>query len=75
MTGALVRILLRVVFERAHADRYRSRLVQAFVDLCRDLEIMLIAKGVETAADLDFVRSIGVPYAQGYFLGRPQQTR
>jgi len=45
-----------------------------FVDLCRDLEIMLIAEGVETEEDLDFVRSIGVPYAQGFFLGRPQQV-
>jgi len=62
----------RRLITEAHADRYRSRLVQAFVDLCRDLEIMLIAEGVENVEDLDFVQSIGVLYAQGYFLGRPR---
>lgn len=55
----------------AHADRNCSRLVQAFVELCRDLEIVLIAEGIETNDDLEFVKRFGIRYAQGFMLGRP----
>ncbi len=52
-------------------DRYRSRLVRAFVDLCKDLGILLIAEGIEDPDDLTFVRESDVRYVQGYLLGRP----
>jgi EAL domain-containing protein (putative c-di-GMP-specific phosphodiesterase class I) len=32
----------------------------------------LVAEGVETEADLDTLRELGVPFAQGYLLGRPE---
>ncbi len=56
----------------AHLDRYRSRLVRAFVELCRDLGILLIAEGIEKAEDLEFVKQAGIRYGQGYFLARPE---
>jgi EAL domain-containing protein (putative c-di-GMP-specific phosphodiesterase class I) len=31
----------------------------------------LIGEGVETATELATLQSLGVPYAQGYYLGRP----
>lgn len=55
----------------AWKDRYRSRLVRAFVDLCKDLGILLIAEGIEDPDDLRFVRGAGVRFVQGYLLGRP----
>jgi EAL domain-containing protein (putative c-di-GMP-specific phosphodiesterase class I) len=31
----------------------------------------VVSEGIETAAALDTIRSLGIPYGQGYFLGRP----
>jgi EAL domain-containing protein (putative c-di-GMP-specific phosphodiesterase class I) len=33
--------------------------------------ISLIAEGIETRSELETVRSLGVHFGQGYFLGRP----
>jgi EAL domain-containing protein (putative c-di-GMP-specific phosphodiesterase class I) len=55
----------------AYRDRYRSRVVEAFVGLCRDLNILLIAEGIEDAEDLEFVRQSGIRYVQGFLLARP----
>ncbi len=55
----------------AHADRFRSRLVKALTELARDLGILLVAEGVESADDCRFVRDQGILYGQGFFLGRP----
>jgi Amt family ammonium transporter len=41
------------------------------VHLCRDLNILLIAEGVETEAELDTLVSIGCDMFQGYYFGRP----
>ncbi len=35
------------------------------------LGVEVIAEGIETAADLGVLKSLGVEYGQGYFLGRP----
>lgn len=31
----------------------------------------IIAEGIETRGELEMLRSLGVKYGQGYFLGRP----
>jgi EAL domain-containing protein (putative c-di-GMP-specific phosphodiesterase class I) len=42
------------------------------VGFTRRMGSTLIAEGVETNEDLEGLADLGVPYAQGYFLGRPQ---
>jgi EAL domain-containing protein (putative c-di-GMP-specific phosphodiesterase class I) len=37
----------------------------------RDTKSQILAEGVETAAELESLRKLGVESAQGYFLGRP----
>ena len=51
--------------------RRRQALVEAMLTFCRSTATMLIAEGVEDAEDLAQLRRLGVPYAQGWFLGRP----
>jgi diguanylate cyclase (GGDEF)-like protein len=46
-------------------------LVQAIVQLATALGIRVVAEGVETAAQRDFLRDIGCGVLQGYFIGRP----
>jgi EAL domain-containing protein (putative c-di-GMP-specific phosphodiesterase class I) len=46
--------------------------LKLMVEMTRDLDIRLIAEGLETAADTEIVRSLGINHGQGYHLGRPK---
>ena len=50
----------------------RKMLLRAIADLARGLGRATIAEGVEDAATLEAVRALGVDYAQGYYIGRPE---
>lgn len=49
----------------------RRLIVAAMVRLARAMDIRVIAEGIETRAELEELRRLGVRYAQGYLLGRP----
>ncbi|WP_108665715.1 EAL domain-containing protein [Euzebya rosea] len=53
------------------ADPARRALATAFVAFTNEIGAMLIAEGIETDAELETLRALGVPWAQGYRLGRP----
>ena len=57
--------------EKNPADQ---QLVQAIVSIARGLGQKTVAEGVEDAATLATVRKLGVDYAQGFHLGRPEST-
>jgi len=48
-----------------------SAIVQAIINLAKSLRMIVIAEGVETKAQLDFLRSLGCEAYQGYLGGRP----
>lgn len=52
-------------------DTRMFRLVQGIVVLCKDLDALVVAEGIETVAELDAVRAAGAHYGQGYVLARP----
>jgi predicted signal transduction protein with EAL and GGDEF domain len=41
------------------------------VDLARRLGIDVVAEGIETAGQLELLRTFGCPFAQGYLFSRP----
>jgi EAL domain-containing protein (putative c-di-GMP-specific phosphodiesterase class I) len=47
------------------------KLVAAIVVLCRELEAMVVAEGIETASELEAVQAAGAHFGQGYLLARP----
>lgn len=47
-------------------------LIAALLTFARGTQAELVAEGVETAEQLDTLKNLGVPYAQGYHLGHPQ---
>lgn len=53
------------------ADPSRRSAVRAFVSLAADLDATVVAEGVETTADLNTVRDLGIGAVQGYLLARP----
>jgi diguanylate cyclase (GGDEF)-like protein/PAS domain S-box-containing protein len=52
-------------------DGENSEIVRTIVALADELDMEVLAEGVETAAQLRMVRILGCRAAQGYFLGRP----
>lgn len=52
-------------------DTRMYRLVKAIVVLCRELDAMVVAEGIETVEELDAVREAGAHFGQGYLLAKP----
>jgi diguanylate cyclase (GGDEF)-like protein/PAS domain S-box-containing protein len=46
-------------------------IVRSIVDLAHSLGMTVIAEGVESAAQLSFLRACGCDFVQGYLIGRP----
>jgi EAL domain-containing protein (putative c-di-GMP-specific phosphodiesterase class I)/CHASE2 domain-containing sensor protein len=61
----------RLFVSRIQNDRKARKIVEHLVKLGRDLEILVLAEGVEDQATFEVLRSLGCPAAQGYKLGRP----
>lgn len=57
-------------------DRHPAKraLATAMITFASEVGASLVAEGVETAAELDTLINLGVEAAQGYLLGRPQDT-
>jgi len=53
------------------SDPVRRALTGALVELSAGLGADIVAEGIETTAELAALRSLNVPYGQGYLLGRP----
>jgi EAL domain-containing protein (putative c-di-GMP-specific phosphodiesterase class I) len=49
----------------------RWAIVRSIVGLARDLNIEVVAEGVETSEQFDLLRQSNCNEVQGYFLGRP----
>jgi EAL domain-containing protein (putative c-di-GMP-specific phosphodiesterase class I) len=49
----------------------KRAILGAVVTLARDLGVVLLAEGIETAEELAVVRSFGIDLCQGFLLGRP----
>ncbi len=61
----------RGVVARADRSEGHAEVCRAIVGLARSRGRRVLAEGIETAAQRDFMRSLGVDMMQGYFFGRP----
>ena len=52
-------------------DRDRQPVLSAIMAICGSLGVSVIAEGVETQAQAEVLRDLGVELAQGYLFGRP----
>jgi diguanylate cyclase (GGDEF)-like protein len=53
------------------ADDDRAALVEALVGYAEHVGSLLVAEGIESPAELRTLLELGVPLAQGFYLGRP----
>ncbi|MEX6674467.1 bifunctional diguanylate cyclase/phosphodiesterase [Pseudomonas sp. W2Oct36] len=73
--------LLKLPFHCLKVDRQvlrienkaqREEVLTALLKLGHAFDLKVLAEGVETAQDLELLRTLGYDHAQGYYLGRPQ---
>ncbi len=57
------------------ADANRRQMVETLVSMCRQLGIVTLAEGVETAPEAEACAAIGFELMQGYYYGRPAEIR
>jgi diguanylate cyclase (GGDEF)-like protein/PAS domain S-box-containing protein len=53
-------------------DTVNQAMVGAMIELSRSLNFRIVAEQVEDQSSLDTVKEMGIDFAQGFFIGRPQ---
>ncbi|MBW3657904.1 MAG: EAL domain-containing protein, partial [Actinobacteria bacterium] len=53
------------------ADRNRRAMARALISFAAETEASIVAEGIETEAEREALRELGVSRGQGYLLGRP----
>jgi EAL domain-containing protein (putative c-di-GMP-specific phosphodiesterase class I) len=66
----VIKLDLRLTRDIDH-DPARRALAAALIRYAREAKAEIVAEGVETQAELDTLRELGIAKAQGYFFGRP----
>jgi EAL domain-containing protein (putative c-di-GMP-specific phosphodiesterase class I) len=61
----------RSLIHRMTLDRKSAAVMRSIVSLGAELDMEVIAEGVETEVQLQMLRDLGCPQVQGYLLGRP----
>ena len=54
-----------------HREPTKQRLVRSMMALCRDMDVVAVAEGVETPAERDTLLELGCDVLQGYLFARP----
>jgi EAL domain-containing protein (putative c-di-GMP-specific phosphodiesterase class I) len=70
MKPSYVKVDLSLV-RNVDSDPVKQRLIRTIVDLARDLEINVIAEGIETTAERETLVNLGCDLLQGYLFARP----
>jgi diguanylate cyclase (GGDEF)-like protein len=53
------------------SDPARLDQLRRYIGIAHTLDCEVVAEGIETAAELEIVRALGIEYGQGYFWGKP----
>ena len=61
------------IIRNIEKDSLKQSMVKSLTHFSNETGINLVAVGVESANELDFLLSLGVQYAQGYYIGYPAE--
>lgn len=61
----------RAFIDKIGVDNTSEALIETILLMAQRLEIDVVAEGIETRVQLEFLRKFGCRCGQGYFLGRP----
>lgn len=76
-----IKTILEIDPDIVKTDRYfaknltefpkKQKVIELMIELC-GIDTQVIVEGIETSEDLQTILEIGVPFGQGYFLGKPK---
>ena len=72
MNPNFIKIDMKII-RGIESDTLKQSMVKSLVQFCNETGISSVAVGVETAQELDFLLSVGVQFAQGFFIGIPNK--
>jgi diguanylate cyclase (GGDEF)-like protein len=61
----------RAFISRIQANGDQGEIVRTIIALARELNISVVAEGVETVEQLDFLKRLGCQYCQGFYISNP----
>ena len=61
----------RYIFSKLKADSITKRLIDVMIEECHKKDMIILAEGVETENELNFVKELGVDEVQGYYYDHP----
>jgi len=61
----------RCFITQLEAEKGNADIIAAITAMAHSLKLRVLAEGVETAAQLEYLRQVGCDEAQGYLLGKP----
>ncbi len=62
------------VSEASKNEKYR-KILKSIVELSQQLDLKVVAEGIEEVVQLELLKSLGVVYIQGYLISRPESSR
>jgi len=62
----------RKIINGISKDPRKCNSLERLLKIIASCKASVIAEGIETKEDLEVLRNLGVPYGQGFFLGKPE---
>lgn len=66
----MLKLDMAFMLNRAKSNSKKS-IIHLIMGIAKELELDVIAEGVETAEDVSYLKTIGCRFAQGYYFARP----
>lgn len=61
----------RYFVENCHRDNFKQKFLKAIFDLATAAEAEIVVEGIECQQEFDFLQTLGMRYAQGFYLAMP----
>jgi EAL domain-containing protein (putative c-di-GMP-specific phosphodiesterase class I) len=67
----LIKLDLALV-RNIHQDKVKQAILHGIMIVCQEVGIDIIAEGIETKEELDFLVQSGIRYVQGFYFAKPE---
>ena len=73
LTGLPLEIIKfdKTIIDMASGDERGKMVLLSSVAMVKSMGMLIVAEGVETREQLDYVREVGIDYVQGYYFSKP----
>ncbi len=70
MQTDIIKIDMHLV-RNIHQNKARQHIVRAIIEMCKNLDITVVAEGIETYEEFAFLHTYGIDLFQGYYFAKP----